>query len=114
MKVAAVIGQDFAPGSSGQNLVTPIPGAFAQSALAAAAWKADMTGSTALPSLLIILAFGQLVLLGVGVFDVADRALRLATLLATPSLPLAPMPTGHSTADSSPTFVFQSSETLER
>ena len=42
------------------------------------------------------IGIGQIVLLGIGIFDIADRALGLATLPATPSLPLAPMPPGQS------------------
>src|SRR5215218_7798098 len=38
----------------------------------------------------------------------------LATLLATPSLPFAPMPTGHSTEVLAPTFDFQSGLTFDR
>jgi hypothetical protein len=41
----------------------------------------------------------QLALLGVGIFDVTDGVL----LPATPSLPLAPTPAGHSTAVTEPT-----------
>ena len=40
---------------------------------------------------------GQMVLLGVGAFDIADAAPMLRTVPATPSLPLAPAPAGHFT-----------------
>ena len=75
MKVGLVIGQDSAPGWSVR--MTPMPGADAQSALAAAAWKASLTRRDRLAVLVDQVGVGQLVLLGVGVFDVADRALRL-------------------------------------
>ena len=47
---------------------------------------------------------GQLILYGIGVFDIADRALGAGTLLATPSLPLPPIPPGHSTVVATPTL----------
>ena len=53
---------------------------MAQSALEAAAWNAATVGCTVLPALLIIARVGQLVLLGVGVFDIADRVLGLADI----------------------------------
>ena len=51
-----------------------MPGAFFQSAPAAAALNVLSSGATNAPSWFCISAYGHLVLLGVGVLDVADRA----------------------------------------
>jgi hypothetical protein len=53
MKVAPAIGHDCAPGSSVR--MTLKPGVPSQSAFAAAAWNADASGTTGLPSRLISL-----------------------------------------------------------
>jgi hypothetical protein len=45
--------------------------------LAAAAWNASIVGATVLPSLLIHFGVGQLVLLRVSIFDIANRTLGL-------------------------------------
>ncbi len=57
---------------------------------------------------------GQLILLGVGVFDIADRALGVGDRAGDALIALGADSTGHSTAEFSPTLAFQSAETLER
>src|SRR4029077_2047811 len=58
MKLAAVIGQESAPGC--EVRMTPYPGTDFQSAFAAAAWKDFVSGATLLPSLLTMLAWVSL------------------------------------------------------
>ena len=71
--------------------------ACAQSALAAAAWKLSAFGRDGLAGLVHQQRVRHLVLLRVSVLDVADGASVCVVMLATPSLPLAPMPAGHCT-----------------
>ena len=75
-----MIGQDSAPGSFGQDHVE------ARRPLPSRRWRQRpgtllRSGRPVLPSLLIMLGVGQLVLLGVGVLDIADRALGLADVV---------------------------------
>ena len=57
------------------------PAAISQSALAAAAWNGSRGRRDRLAVLVDHLGVGQLVLLGVGVLDIADRALGLGDVV---------------------------------
>ena len=71
--VADSIGQLLSPGWSFRSMAKFCT--LDQSALAAAALKLSMVGETNLPALLRSCVGGQVVLLGIGAFDVADAAL---------------------------------------
>ena len=75
MKVGAVIGQASSPGWFVSEM--PKPGAAFQSALAAAAWKVLSLRRHELAVLVLELRERDAVLLGVGVFDIADRVRHL-------------------------------------
>src|SRR5262249_27273513 len=112
MKVAPAIGHEVAPGWSVRT--TPKPGVPSQSALPAAAWNASALGATVLPSLFTMYSVFFLSCLANAFATYPMEPLVLLTLLATPSLPLVPMPTGHSTAVLAPTLDFQSALTFDR
>jgi len=112
MNVEPATGHEVAPGAF--VMMTWKSGALVQSAPAAAAWNAAAVGATVLPAAVDHPGIVQVVLHGVGVFDIAKRANNLPCLVGNTLTTLAPMPTGHSTAVFSPTLLFHSGLTLER
>ena len=112
MKLALANGHDSAPGMSVR--ITPKPGVASQLALAAAAISDAGVGATARPSLFTIRTKVSLPCLAYAYSAYPIAPLVWATALATPSLPLAPIPPRHSTVMSAPTLVRQSVLTLLR
>ena len=79
MNVEPATGHEVAPGAL--VMMTWKSGALVQSAPAAAAWNAAAVGETVLPACVDHLGIGQVVLHGVGVFDIAECADGLSCLV---------------------------------
>src|SRR5215471_11443380 len=112
MKVAPAIGQESAPGWSVRSVPNPFD--VSQVAPEADAANEAATGLTVFPLRFTIWVKERRFCLAKAYSTNPIEPEAWATLPATPSLPLAPTPTGQSTPVALPTRSFHSELTLER